>query len=759
MSSRRGRSRRQPRPLTPWAQRFGYNKESREEFLLESEIHSGLAPLYPRISPRFYSDDPVDTITKPRTNAEFDLLFGTEKWQQYHLKGICSWQVGPLMSGVRFSDTTGFIRAGHQRTRPGPTDNPANLAADETAMKVFHEERIKVDESTWLKFLRKDRWLDFIQREPMLGGASWSVDVPKVWEELRIGLELANRILKAMIAEKHIMLETILYGLIANHDQVFQNPKPTPTARLLLSRPYVRTILDSQDPNAPNYLDFVEDLTPAEWEARLEDLLKDQKWSFIDRYDLAVTTWGLTFHENLSIALDVGPFKSLLSGQITLAERCLLLYNMAVTIIHELYHSLWMHRETETNWPNQYPITNWSATVSPEEPAVDYDGMNEMGFAAEKRIFGGATDIGSADTRDLPFGAFRTDWPQPTSQGEGYIYCVPEHPTFQPGSIISISRVPALHASKLLSAAFWDDPAIPNKTDNYFHANDIFKSNTPKPDEEYLIYNPTLIDMPNVLQPGEQELIDNWNERRRLYVTEREAWKCEELRDAWEKSPWSEITLRNYILKFGRRFELADAVECMIIAQFLVNMVDWQHGMESYINDIPPNTTHYPYRWLFHAIGLLMYAAMPVTDQRLSGQTTFQRVYTFKPSKTCIFKSYTIQSPLRLRNPAIAQACQFFDPLGQPNDGQAISFDQFDYLDLVTRLVDQLGKQNAEISTAWLREIMKTTADLRRQRDDIVLRKPGPGEAKMESVESWNFTIPVYDTQISRYRDGVWHPR
>lgn len=104
-----------------------------------------------------------------------------------------------------------------------PVIDVMNETREGLVLKIFHAERIQVDESKWFSFLKRDRWLEWEKPEPLLDGGHWSVDNPKVWEILGISIELLDRILKALIADKHVML--VLHDLqgiarkpeLANH--------------------------------------------------------------------------------------------------------------------------------------------------------------------------------------------------------------------------------------------------------------------------------------------------------------------------------------------------------------------------------------------------------------------------------------------------------------------------------------------------------------------------------------------------------------
>lgn len=69
------------------------------------------------------------------------------------------------------------------------------------------------------------------------------------------------------------------------------------------------------------------------WTARLEYLMMLQCFSFTDQFGGQPSTWGITMHNiDGMIAIDIGPLRNLLSSDLTLSERCLLHYTVAVTV-------------------------------------------------------------------------------------------------------------------------------------------------------------------------------------------------------------------------------------------------------------------------------------------------------------------------------------------------------------------------------------------------------------------------------------------
>jgi hypothetical protein len=82
----------QNRPLSPWAEPFGYNRSNREPVIEDAQRHSGLAPEWPSLHPKWYNDTPA-AQGEPMTGTEKDKLFVTERFQDATMEGIYSWQV------------------------------------------------------------------------------------------------------------------------------------------------------------------------------------------------------------------------------------------------------------------------------------------------------------------------------------------------------------------------------------------------------------------------------------------------------------------------------------------------------------------------------------------------------------------------------------------------------------------------------------------------------------------------------------------
>ncbi|KAI0903348.1 hypothetical protein F4823DRAFT_636216 [Ustulina deusta] len=120
---------------------------------------------------------------------------------------------GQILATIAIILTPGNVPGGH--TIPPGGNTGASLinaiqcltgvqhaTSDEAGFAVFEFKRIKVDESSWFNFLKRDKWWDLEGRDDKLG-VRWSVDDPKVWAEFSPCLELANRMLNALVDHEH----------------------------------------------------------------------------------------------------------------------------------------------------------------------------------------------------------------------------------------------------------------------------------------------------------------------------------------------------------------------------------------------------------------------------------------------------------------------------------------------------------------------------------------------------------------------------
>lgn len=218
-------------PSTPWATRFPHRSLT---YVSSGQNRSVLAPEYPRMDDPVHYDealpDPTDNPPiVPLDHRDEDRLFWSEKKQRRQLKGIQTWQAAALNRRLRFTSESGYLSSGHSRIdwfMDEPSDDPESSmgvpkADQERDFMIYERERIRVDETQWLPFLRKDRWFDWIEAPNVLDspeapdprdspgqpwspdGHIWSIENPIIWDAVKVSFELANRALEAMIEDKH----------------------------------------------------------------------------------------------------------------------------------------------------------------------------------------------------------------------------------------------------------------------------------------------------------------------------------------------------------------------------------------------------------------------------------------------------------------------------------------------------------------------------------------------------------------------------
>ncbi|KAI0109149.1 hypothetical protein GGR51DRAFT_558511 [Nemania sp. FL0031] len=746
------------RPLSPWAQRYGYRVETRLSLFIDDEIHSSLAPYAPSLHPKYYAD--VPPYEGPPTKAsQLDHLFLNEFYQRPAFYGTETWQIGPLMRYVWFSERTGLLSGGHREADSRPPAAGGDERWEDIAARIFESERIQVDETRWFQFLRKDRWYDIhvMQSQPTLyhpdyDHERWSVDNPEVWSILRIILELADRILKALIAERHPMMETILFGLVVPWSEAHPGEtEPWEHCSCLFSRAYLDEKLG---PDIQNPLNFVTELPSDQWAMRLENLLADRAWGMMDRMFLGRIFHGVTIPELKGmILLNVGFLRALRNPDATLSEKCTIHFFLSNVILHELFHSIHTARQMKDrpdSWSENFPCT-YRLPAPTGEPLLDGDGQAELGHAGITRIWGGDIRVINDNLHEFPMSLARMTWPHPRESephraARRMAPVILEHEQFKLGTMVHISPVPALYTAKLLSAAFWDDPNIPQKSLNGFHCNVIFNSDTPWGGNT-VDNPPKLLELgqvlPERLDPGEREMIIAWEERRMDWEGRRRGW-YEPLKREWELTPWADISARNVLILFPRGFAIRDELECRSLAAVLVHKGYWGPDKERFARRMVTRNG-----WVYYAIGMLMYAALPIQKNELKDEP-YEILYELYPSRHAradlgqIVYSHSKEMYKRSRR---TSPSKMWDPLTRPG----VTFPDFGqghYLKLIDILFHFLGINGIEVHTAWYDAIMNMRRSLGVQRNSIQDRSAWATE--------WTFVAPEYNTNKSRFIDDAW---
>ncbi|KAI0553398.1 hypothetical protein F4679DRAFT_580621 [Xylaria curta] len=669
-------------PLSPWAARFGKVGPSSDAVFKRGEVqHSGIAP--ERVRP---------------------------------------WQIGVIHKTLKFSDSV-VIPGGHQEASPSAFKGDPETHPGWESKRLYDDGMIKPNEESWFSFFRKDRWLDWSKNAAVLNGEPWSIDNPQVWEVLSISLELANRVLRALAYDMHPFLIDLLYGYLYPWTAAagllspdLDLPSPHPAALVIISYGYYSQYRDTCDEKLSEYMEQLPRLGERNLTERLETLLAKQMWSFHDKQGAYGITWS---HLGCVISLHVDILTTLIEGNITLAERCLLQFKLAVVFI-------------------------------------DFGGASEIGHELDMALWGGVFELGHLNgIKNPPLGFLTQNWPIADlvrQQRRGFFNY--QHPEFAAGRIVEKELVPVEFTSKLLSESFWNDPGSPpQKTGKFFHRTRLFTSKTPyTPGRTDL--NPVTIDQSfdlDQLTRTEKLMVQDWNERENLWYTVREGW-AQEHHNLWIQTPWGFTFYRWMIANFAAVHKV-NIEQATSIADMLTNIVPWFDftTREEYISQLEAPD----HRWIIHIIGLFMMASIPIRREgRLSPSTkdTYGPEH-WVPSKEAE-KSGRSAVELTFESPSegkLLSASRFTNPMN-PGVVTGLEGTQSHYLYMVAEILWYLARARRRVPAPWIREILRVGDILG---PELKARSGAawfPYEVTDAWSHSWYFVIPEY----SPYEMCMW---
>ncbi|KAI0407731.1 hypothetical protein F4802DRAFT_620636 [Xylaria palmicola] len=691
------------------------------------------------------------------------------------------WQFGPMVRSLQFSDR-GYIPGGHVQSLAGEAG---------IHRLIFETEKITVNEASWFPFFKQDRWFGTRSANPVLSGDQWTVDDPKVWKELRVSLELANRVLRTLIKDKHAFLQTMLFGKLAYWrdaalkiqgkdatnlefslpDWPNSLPEPFPGAKVLLSHAFYKERWTALFPDTPCNMDAILGFDEDAWTRRLESIASKQEWALSPlNNDPDQRISGVTFstHGNI-IIIDPVFLEALMNDNITLAERCTLLFFQANTILHELSHALMSTRMRIDTDPILTGLTKGDTNLT--EPFIDFGGSAELGYALENAVFGGVLrDCSHRGPFSVLLGPHYKTWPFPTLSDASATMGskVPGHPDFAAGVENRLIMIPALYFSRMLSESYWKDERNPRKSDHFFDRLDIFSARTPhQPGTSLRDYQRTPVienreqiedyRVRGLLKPAVADMIIEWEQRESLWKEIRAGW-FEDEGIIWLMSPWGTTQARGHVSGFNKEarkdISQRDLFTAVFHANQLANIINWYSGGEAYRESLMEQSI--PAVW--HAVGLLMLAALPIRPEMCTRPATMLKMpHYMMPSSHAPHKAHkyitsNCPPPSSLAILGCARS-EFFDPLGR--DGRYFAYGEYthlDYLDLVLKLINHWAMGGMPVSTPWLQEICRLEAKLRAQRVDQdvrqVLYRAGTW------VQDWDFVVPPYDP----YAESIWNP-
>ncbi|KAI1734849.1 hypothetical protein F4680DRAFT_470620 [Xylaria scruposa] len=682
-------------PLSPWAQRYGMLYEIDSTLGEDGVRHSGYHTGHPRLDPKFFAEpiskSEIDNCGKFRHPNDIHRFFHIEEKQYETFRGFRPWQGSALMQYVRFSDR-GLLPGGHWR----PEVKPYKQAKREDLAdisRLLDDDMIPVDEKSWFPFLRRDRWYDLYGTQRVTSGEKWSIDQPKLWKKLRVSLELVNRMLKALINDKHPALHTMLFGVLMRwRDTLAMRPFPAPfpNAMVLLSYDFYKRYCDDNNLDCP--VDHLAHIPTEDWEFALSDFLKDLVWGFSDEP-----------------AGTLGTHLPAYGSLITLG------------ILHEMMHAI-----TSVRMKGYFPgdpedagdledLEDAGDPETPEdpdmvyEPFVDFDGIAEMGYAMEQRMFGGIVWSLHKDV-EYPFGFHHRSWPT-LSQVDGistWGYKIGNHPIFSTVQKVVIHLLPALYTSKLLSKSFWEDKNIPRKSDNFFHFSQLlvgqteFRPGAPFHWQEVTFYRGKLAR--GEVDPGETDMIESWQHWRSIWTESRSTWALPAYQ-IWSNSPWLYVSAWETLYEFGREFNRGNEIRCGQISISFTGTVSWSDGADLYRKALIPGSAKSA-EWIVHCIGLLMMAAIPIRRSPLKQEElATDTILQLKPSaRAPTLQPITVIPEYRFRTKR-CDASELFDPINAGNQPIPV-FDHIHILNVLRSALEVIIDAKVQVSKPWVLEIM-----------------------------------------------------
>ncbi|KAK7999137.1 cytochrome b5 [Apiospora marii] len=693
-------------PPSPWAARFDL-KDVPVDFG-DGQYHSGVAPLFPSLDPLHCHDLPPPQPLDMPDEKSLDNLFHTEKIQLFRASGLKMWQLGALNTVE--PDHEGCSE--YMAHLPFHGGHSANYNGAEN-YRAFESQLFAIDESGWFDVWKRENWLDLDEKarpnETTPHISKWTAQDPRIWKELRIVIELGQRILDTLIKGRDEWLDTILFGEMVQMDGSAIPASWTKEIQeyCLQARP-----LSAMPDRGAVY--------EAAARQRFTELTRFAHCSFTDELDAEQSSmaWrGVTYSADdpsrkndptFTGASIVTLHSSLLRnlcettpGTLTPAETSLLRFDTAITFLGD-------------------------------------DNLNELGISFEKHLLGGPGVNFHEFADDLHEGEVHR-WRSFTSvieeeEGAGAIRSYGKAPrdALDAKAVWYDTRtefnwqIPAFFTALLFTDQYWTDvvgkkgrnalkPPAASYGTVYKHTRSThFSFHSAQVAER----RPAAVDELRAPLLKVREALRD----RMQHMAQLRPWFCDELA-LWQKSLWGWSSLRNTIQMFREHHARRDFRSCVSCLRAV------KSNTERYAtapNEPTYETERMTYRvyWLLH---LLMAASLPMLElpeqllqtQREHYGATMANWQQIKP-KTMIH--YNKQKLLLSRLP---------DILGhQPQHPN-------EYLQHAADMLFPMGILSTLAPRSWVMALVSCYQDLARQRQS----------QQTGAVDQWadfNFDIPTY---------------
>ncbi|KAK3319608.1 hypothetical protein B0T19DRAFT_467213 [Cercophora scortea] len=544
---------RQEPPSTPWKARYGGWNHPR----WADQHSSGLAPIYPNIEIpigielgplRGPYDARIAGIAKP-PDPELDRIFCTERYQQQVNCGIRSWELGIMNQAL-----------------PGLGDpqDPGFLS-------------IEVHPETWCTAFDKLRWFDLVPSD--LYHKHWTVDDNDLWGELRVVIELTNRILWNHLASSE-WFQALLHGprtkmpgerLAENFSEhiwkmetsVFREDGgwDEEIGKLwdelqVIGQSIVWTFFDPDDPE--RYGSYKTESSYAY--AKLNKMTEKSEGDT----DNARVTYFASCHLNVGLVgrLLVNPVTNpdgtLSEPDLNRAER----YNARVHLAKAMLHEL-MHAVDQLLSVQKFTDEIFKEVIK-KEPFFEDERVAELGYSSEQALWGGVLLCLPNWGKDQgkhggPYLLETLRWPD-DARFYGYPSTVREEdgpdatPRHQPDPLITKRRpLPTFWAASLQNELYWQGPWARYGSSSIY-PDDFMATNVrySQYNEHNRFYHARMENdrefFGEGLKGSYERTIDYMRHRQSIWRVLR-PWYDQEYR-RWQSTPYSLINLRAAVEKF-----------------------------------------------------------------------------------------------------------------------------------------------------------------------------------------------------------------
>ncbi|KAI1294321.1 hypothetical protein F5Y03DRAFT_410857 [Xylaria venustula] len=658
-------------PCSPWAARYGIDSDVTYSLVNKDDghIHSGLAPMRPSLDARFHDVEPAeDDFDPPRTYHELDQILVAEDNQCLALMGIPSYMAAPLNSVLSYWGESPDVLGGH---RPGDAQIYPQL------FQAYVSQRIEIDRTTWLPFFGQNRWYDYniegdpdiikTSVKPNLTISNWTVDNEEIWSHLSFIIEIANRILLTLIRDNNTWLGTLLYGRIQRWYQLYGDPSKAEEHKLkgedkkiLLTPSYERSeCVKMKKP-------FVGREIEPDAEKRREylcQLLKNHVWTFMPRTASVRGDTSYIDPKQMTVArLNSGFLGPLCGDTITIAERCVLYARLSMTMLHEIMHAIMMMRVAVFH---ENVARELHGILSPE-PFINGEPIAEVGRSFEAAVFGGDVPfMDSKYARRIPIAELGFEYPCRYSIS-GKCAVDEADPSMNWSKPIKYWYLPAALFWRLQSRRFWESRP-PNGRDGFHFPRILHTEIAMDLYSRRFMFNAIEFDNEACEKHQLQGFEQRWNERRSLWLSRR-PWIDQAIQE-WHGTPWGYIEQRKSVERFIVAYRQRNEAECIVAAQNLIGALPpikcANVDREPVSRILPKRNESQPPQWIFHCLGLLMLASLPLRHSE-PPRVDNSRSVLYKPSSAAEQSGYVpfARPDVSRVTPKIPRRDVFFDRLG-----------------------------------------------------------------------------------------------